>query len=50
MSKSTIEDLIETAKNRKNKKYLRRGCIITLRCKLRDARKELRKLEKEVFR
>ncbi len=50
MSKSTIEELIESAQNKTHQKYLRRGWIIAARCQLRDANKELRKLEKEVFK
>ena len=48
MSKSTIEDLIESSKNKKNQKYLRRGNVMVARSKLRDADRELIKLEKEL--
>ena len=48
MSQSSIEDLIESAKDKKNQKYLRRSWIITARVKLSDADKELTKLEKEI--
>ena len=49
MSKSTIEDLIDSAKNKKQQKYLRRSWTISARSKLNDADKELIKLEKELL-
>ena len=43
-----MEDLIESAQNKKQQKYLRMSWTISARSKLRDADKELRKLEKEL--
>ena len=48
MSKSQIEDLINSATDKKQPLYLRKGWIVVARSLLTDADKELRKLEKSI--
>ncbi len=45
---SRIEDLIESARNKKEPAYLRRSWIIQARSKLNDASRRLIELEKEI--
>ena len=48
MSKSSIEDYIESAKNKNNSLYLRKGWIIRAESLLNKARIEIEKLKESI--
>lgn len=48
MSKSNVEDLIESAKNKGNPRYLRRGYLIQARSIMDELNQDLEKLKKEL--